>query len=229
MITDRFKYAMLMASLPPHKPDLFATTQTPISQIQLDKRLRWLEARDAEDLNKIQSLLYWSKMSEISDEDYIAETQSELDAIHNDFFRQVICWRLELRTLVAAMRKRYQGMQSAPEKSALGFGRWTLFIRKNWGQRDFGIGRQLPWLEEVDRLLRSENSLALEKFLLNLVWQHYEQQGNGHYFDFEAVIIYVLRWDVINRWNHYHTQQAMERFSAILDNRLQGVLTGFDK
>lgn len=227
MISDRFKYAMLMASLPPHKRDLFAAKQTPISQIQLEKRLRWLEPQDAEDLNKIQSLLYWSKMTEVNDEDYIAETLAELDRIHNDFFRQVICWRLELRTLVAAMRKRHQGMVIPPEKAALGFGRWTLFIRNNWEQRDFGIGRQLPWLDEVERLLNGGDSLALEKFLLNLVWQHYEQQGNGHYFDFEAVIIYVLRWDVINRWNLYHERQAVDRFSTILDDRLQGVLNRF--
>lgn len=227
MITDRFKYAMLMASLPPHKRDLFAAKQTPISHIQLNKRLRWLDPGDAEDLNKIQSLLYWSKMTGITDERYIADTTTVLDTVHNDFFRQVISWRLELRTLIAALRKRHQGLQSPPEKAALGFGRWTLFIRKNWRQRDFGIGRQLPWLEQADRLVGREESLALEKFLLNLVWQHYEQQGNGHYFDFEAVVIYVLRWDVINRWNHYHRQQAIDRFSAILDDRLQGVLNRF--
>ncbi len=227
MINERFKYAMLMASLPPHKRDLFAATQTPISQIQLEKRLRWLEPQDAEDLNKIQALLYWSKMTDVTDQDYIAQTAAELHCIHNEFFRQVICWRLELRTLVAAMRKRRLGLRMPPERPALGFGRWTLFIRNNWEQRDFGIGRQLPWLEEVYRLLEGEDSLALEKFLLNLVWQHYEQQGNGHYFDFEAVIIYVLRWDVISRWNHYHRQPALDRFSALVDNRLQGVLNRF--
>nr|WP_305907979.1 DUF2764 family protein [Methylomarinum sp. Ch1-1]MDP4520779.1 DUF2764 family protein [Methylomarinum sp. Ch1-1] len=134
---------------------------------------------------------------------------------------------MELRTVIAALRKRHQGMKTPPDKSALGVGRWNLFIEKNWEQADFGIGRQLPWLDQANTLIRNQDSLALEKFLLNLVWRHYEQQGNGHYFDFEAVIIYVLRWDVINRWNHYHKQQAVQRFSDIVEQRLQGVFDGF--
>lgn len=229
MIGDRFKYTMLMSSLPPHRRDLFETKQTPISQIQLDKRLRWLEPQDADDLSKIQSLLYWSKVDKDSDQAFIQHATALMGQLHNDFFRQVICWRLEVRTLIAALRKRQQGLEQAPEPNELGFGRWCLFIRKNWQQPDFGIGRQLPWLEQANSLVKNEDSLALEKFLLNLVWQHYEQQRNGHYFDFEAVILYVLRWDVINRWNHYHQQQAVQRFSTIVDSRLQGLLTGFDQ
>lgn len=229
MIGERYKYTMLMASLPPHRCDLFETKQTPISQIQLDKRLQWLEPQDAADLAKIQSLLYWSKVENASDQAFIEHAMSLMEQLHNDFFRQVICWRLEVRTLIAALRKRHQGQKNAPEKQELGFGRWRLFIGNNWQQVDFGIGRQLPWLEQANTLIETEDSLALEMFLLNLVWRHYEQLGNGHYFDFEAVILYVLRWDVINRWNHYHQQQAVQRFSTIIDYRLQGVLTGFDQ
>lgn len=229
MIGDRFKYTMLMASLPPHRRDLFETKQTPISQIQLDKRLQWLEPNDAADLAKIQSLLYWSKVENASDQAFIEHAKALMAQLHNDFFRQVICWRLEVRTLVAALRKRHRGLKQAPEAHELGFGRWRLFIRNNWQQPDFGIGRQLPWLEQAEKLIQRDDSLELEKFLLNLVWQHYEQQGNGHYFDFEAVILYVLRWDVINRWNHYHQQQAVQRFSTMVDSHLEGLLTGFEQ
>lgn len=218
---NRFKYAMLMSSLPPHKRDLFATGQTPISRIQLNKRLQWLEPDDAADLAKIQSLLYWSEATHDTDREFIAHANALLATVNNDFFCRVITWRLELRTLIAALRHRHKGMKTPPPKQELGFGRWTLFINKNWEQDDFGIGNQLSWIGKANSLIKADNPLALEKLLLNLVWQHYEQEGNGHYFDFEAVIIYALRWDVINRWSSRNSDKALQRFSGIVEKCLQ--------
>lgn len=68
MIGKRFKYTMLLTSLPPHAPDLFSTTQTPVSRIQLDKRLALLDDRDAEDLRRIEALLHWSHAGTGTDE-----------------------------------------------------------------------------------------------------------------------------------------------------------------
>jgi uncharacterized protein DUF2764 len=218
---SRFKYAMLMSSLPPHKRDLFATGQTPISKIQLNKRLQWLEQDDAADLAKIQSLLYWSEVSHDTDREFIAHARELLGTVNNEFFCRVITWRLELRTLIAALRHRYKGMQAPRSKNELGFGRWTLFISKNWEQDDFGIGNQLPWLSKVNSHIAADDPLALEKLLLNLVWQQYEQEGNGHYFDFEAVVIYTLRWDVINRWSSCDSDNALRRFNGIVEKCLQ--------
>jgi len=42
-------------------------------------------------------------------------------------------------------------------------------------------------------LFETEQSVELEKLLLNLSWQHYETIGQMHYFDFEAVVIYYLK------------------------------------
>ncbi len=225
MISHRLKYAMLMASLPPHNRNLFNTKQTPISQIQLNKRLQWLEPQDADDLAKIEGLLHWSKLTECTDRHFIEKSNEILAGISNLFLINVIVWRLEVRTIISALRKQHQGIKVAPEKDLLGFGKWPFFIGKNWQQEDFAIGRQLPWIKKARQLIASNNSLELEKMLLEMVWLHYERQGNGHYFDFEAVIIYVLRWDVINRWSKYNKQQGKERFAAIMDSKLQGVFS----
>ncbi len=225
MMSGRFKYTMLMTSLPPHKRNLFSTRQTPVSEIQLKKRLQWLQAEDAGDLAKIQNLLYWSKLKDDTDCDVVQHSHQLLETIDNPFLKEVIRWRLELRTLIAALRKRHQGKKLPDIKEQVpGFGKWPYFIRRNWLQPDFGLGKQLPWLREANRMIEQNQCLELEKMLLTRVWRHYEHMGNGHYFDFEAVIIYVLRWDVIQRWNGYDRLQAVTRFTNIVDKSLQGVL-----
>ncbi len=224
MITNRFKYTMLMSSLPPHNLNLFKTRHPPISKIQLERRLQWLEPQDAEDLEKIQGLLYWANLNDETDAEFIQNTEKMLATIKNSFLRDVISWRLELRTIILALRKRHLAKEKASYETGLGFGKWPFYIEKNWQQPDFGLSRQIPWINQANELIENHDSFVLEKMLLEMVWQHYEQFGNGHYFDFEAVIIYVLRWDVINRWNKYNSQQALERFSSILQSNLQGML-----
>lgn len=228
MTGERYRYVMLMASLPRYKRDLFAMTQPPVSEIQLNKRLDWLEPRDASDLAKIQSLLYWSKTPDTTDQEFIQHASAILEAIQDDFLKNILFWRLELRTVVTALRKRHQGLTAEPEQASLGIGRWLPFIRKHWDQSDFMIGRQLPWLEDVSRLIAGNQSLKLETYLLNLIWQHYARQGNGHDFDFAAVVIYVLRWDVIKRWAHCRAELASQRFASLLDHCLDKVEMAFD-
>ncbi len=219
----RNRYALLISSLPPHKHNLFATEHLPVTQIQLNKRLQWLDEKDAQDLSLINDLLYWSTLSAVSDDDFVAHALQTLPKVSNTFFKQMILWRLEMRTLITALRHRQQGRVPASEKDVSGFGRWPLILSRNWQHHDFGLGRHFPWLAQAAELISQHNSLELEKLLLNLVWQQYERQGNGHYFDFEAVVIYVLRWDIINRWRQCDPQQALTRFNRMVDTCMQQV------
>jgi len=56
-----------------------------------------------------------------------------------------------------------------------------------------------------------------------LVWQHYISIGSQHYFDFPAVVIYVLKWDMIKCWTNYNADKAMERFDELVDAGLEGI------
>ncbi len=217
---NRYKYTMLLTSLPAHQVDLFLTEQNPVSRIQLNKRLALLDENDKTDLERIEALLHWSQQLEKLDEEIIKQAQQLIALIENPFLQQSVLWRLELRTIMAALRKRQQG-HDCPEKNTLGFGKWTFFIHKNWQELDFGIGQQLPWLLKAQQYLVDNQPLKLEKLLLELVWTHYAQSGSLHYFDFEAVVIYVLRWNVINRWVSYDEEKALLRFDGLVNSSLK--------
>lgn len=223
MIGDRFKYAMLLSSLPVHPVNLFATKNTPLSRIQLDNRLSMLDETDAYDLNQIEDLLHWSRINEQDDEMIVQYNIQALAAIQKSFLKEIVSWRLELRTIISALRKRHAGAVLSANSVFHGFGKWPFLLKRRWQEPDFGVGHLLPWLPEANRLLENGDALGFEKLLLDLVWRHYSRVGSRHYFDFEAVVIYVLRWDVSQRWVSYNQKSALVRFDQLIAAGLAGV------
>lgn len=143
-----------------------------------------------------------------------------LSNLHNTFLEEVIIWRLQIRTIMAAIR--YRKLNSSAQNTAefQGYGNIVSQIKKNWQSDDFALSHRFPWVKQAQQLFMTNETVALEKLLLNLSWQHYERIGQGHYFDFEAVIIYVLRWDVINRWAKNDQQKAMQQFELLVEQAL---------
>lgn len=224
MIDRRFKYTMLMTGLPRHPGSLFTAKQTPLSRIQLDRRLALLDTQDRKDLRLVEDILFWSRLSAETDVRVVEKCNRAMDLIDNGFAKQMAMLRLEIRSLMTALRKRNRG-ESPPNKDEIwGVRRWLPFITKNWQQDDFGMAHRVHWLPEANQLLVRRESLELEKLLLGITWQTYGREANRHAFDFEAVVIYVLRWDIINRWTRYDSERALTRFDNLIDEAMRDVL-----
>ena len=228
MINQRFKYTLLLSSLPVQPAELFTSKLPVISRIQLDKRLAILDAEDTADLARIEGLLHWSKMHEWDDATIINTGQSELALIRSSFLRDIVSWRLELRTLLTALRRRHAGESITPSDTFYGFGDHLQFIRRNWQKPDFGLGNTLPWLKQANQLITENKPQSLDKLMLELNWKHYARLSLGHYFDFPAVALYVLRWDLINRWVSYDKDRALLRFNELISAGMADVSLEFE-
>lgn len=217
MINRQFKYTLLLSSLPTQPVDLFSTKVLPISRIQLDKRLTLLDTDDATDLERIEGLLHWSKMHEWDDANIVKKGQAELSLIRSDFLRSIVLWRLELRTLITALRRRQAGETLPADQPFYGFcdPLRLHFIRRNWQKSDFGMGYSMPWLKQAQQLIAENKTLELDKLMLDLNWKYYARLSLGHTFDFPAVVLYVLRWYLINRWVSYDRDRALLRFNEL--------------
>lgn len=211
---------MLVASLP-HYPSWFAAKQTPLSRLRLEQRLRLLDERDSEQLALVEGLLRWESMTALGSDEALCKAAAESVArLDGEFLRKLVHDRLELRTLVAALRRRRLGRAAPAPGEAWGFGRWVDTICRHWHEPVFRLERFFPWAREAHRLLEAEQWLALERLLLGVVWDDLGRRAEGHYFDFEAVVIYVLRWSVIARWTAYEAARASERFARLADESL---------
>lgn len=213
------RYVMLISSLPFHGP-LFGAHHTPLSRLRLEQRLRVLEPEDARTLRRLAEILDFIHHSmDLTDADLVRRTRT-LEQELTGFLCELLSFRMEMRTLLAAQRRRRRGETSPPREPGWGYGRWVGHIERNWHEPGFGLERVFPWVTQAERLLRGDDSLGLERLKLAVTWAHLDRMGDGHWFDFEAVVIYVLRWDLIARWTGQDGEAALGRFDALVETGL---------
>jgi hypothetical protein len=214
-------YVMLISSLPYHG-SLFGARRAPLSRIRLRQRQRLLDEKDSACLRVVANLLEWSRQGMgRSDEDIIALAKAELPKLENEFARDLVVWRLELRSVVAALRRRHRGQAAPPEHDGWGYGRWLVRIQRHWSEPQFRLERVYPWLAEARSLLEAGETLGLERLLLNVVWEHLDSLEDSHFFDFEAVLIYSMRWDLVARWTVYSGGEAAVRFEEMVQEGMK--------
>ena len=217
---DEPRYVTLMSSLPYHGR-LFGARQTPLSRFQLDKRLAWLEPEHAETLTRMEDVLRWRRIAlGETDAVFLDRAEALVDSLTSPLLAEVVRTRLEARTLIAALRKRRAGQPAPGSTERWGYGRWVRVIERHWSDTDFGLLRVVPWIVEADRRLRENDALGVDRLFMEYAWQELGRLGAGHYFDFEAVAIYVLRWDLIDRWTHYNEVDATENILRLADDGL---------
>jgi hypothetical protein len=222
-MTVSHRYAMLISSLPYHG-SLFGARRAPLSRIRLRQRQQLLDGHDRICLRIVANLLEWSRQSaDQRDEELVARARAELPKLDNAFARDLVVWQLELRTTVAALRHRHRGEAAPAAHAAWGYGRWLAHIHRYWSEPHFRLERVYPWLPQAKTLLEADDTLGLERLLLGTVWQHLDRVADGHHFDFEAVLLYSLRWDLIARWTRYRGDEAAARFEEMIDEGLKEV------
>lgn len=210
-------YTMLMTSLPYLGAPL--TSRRPaISHIKLKRRLRVLTPGDAATLALIESVCNWEKLSAVKDDAAFAvRARRALAQLGDPLLNAIVLHRVELRSLVAAMRRRRRGLGAPAEHEKWGAGRWRATMSRNWDDPAFGLASVFPWAGEANRLMTGNETFALERLLSEVVWKELGRLSQGHHFDFVAVAAYVLRWEILERWTHYQAEHAQRRFGEIVD------------
>jgi hypothetical protein len=209
---------MLMASLPP-LGDLFGQNQTPLTEIQLRHRLKFLTDQDSKTLSQIEQLVRRSKQpAEWTDAQIVESAKALFDHLSSNTLKQAVEFVVNLRTIVAALRRRKLGENSPPKQSDWGYSPWIQRIERHWTEPDFGLGTVVPWVSKARRLWDDDDSVELERLILVESWKQFGRLSNGHYFDFAAVVLYVLRWSLINRRVNYDRETAQKRFNSLIDD-----------
>lgn len=209
------EYVTLMASLPALGP-LLAARRPPINRVRLEARLRMLKPEHREELTRLGALLSWRALPlETTDAALVARARAVIPRLSSQTLQVVARDRMELRTLVAALRRRHAGEEAPREDDGWGYGRHLRTIRANWREPEFGLARAFPWLREGQEKLASGDSAGFERLILGAVWDGLSRHALHHHFDYEAVALYALRWRLVERWTAYDSEHAARRFRAM--------------
>jgi uncharacterized protein DUF2764 len=212
-VVSPHSYYMLISSLPA-LPARFEVDRLPITLERLQARLRMLEPEDAQTINRMLDILDWSRqIVEATDAAVVKRYSDLMREVTNPLVREVVGVGIDVRMIVAALRRRRHGLD-AP---AIGFGQWFGHIRRHFNQPDFGLGYVFPWLLPFDQLLEHQDVLTLYRRMLGETWA-YVRKGMQDYdsFSFEAVVLYIARWDIVRHWQQLQVERGRTIFEALV-------------
>ena len=215
------EYVQLMASLPALGPILAAKT-APINHVRLQSRLRrMLRPEHFAEIQEAANVLAWSRHAMLTtDADFVRHARKVIPTLKSETLRRLVHDQLEQRTVLAALRRRHIGQDAPAAAEIWGYGRYVDRICANWRQPDFGLGQSVKWLLPAKDMLDKEDAAGLERILLETAWRRADRMVGAHNFDFEAVALYVVRWDLLDRWTRYDAQAAAARFGALVADAL---------
>lgn len=205
-------YYMLISSLPA-LPPRFDAGRLPITMERLQGRLRMLEPDDAQEISRMLEILGWSRQyAEQSDAVVVKHYGELVQQVHHPLVREVLAAGMDVHVIVAALRRRRSGL-GPPD---IGLGQWFEQIRRHFRQPDLGLGHAFPWILPFDQLLEQRDSLNLYRHILQATWSYFRKRSDDYYFSFEAVALYIARWDIIRQWQQLQAERGREVFEALV-------------
>ena len=188
----------------------------PITIDRLRARFRILPPEEAELLDRALRLLSWRyQRVERSDADTVALYR---EMMAEPRLTEIVTFRANLRTAVAALRHRHLGRPVPASPDELGPGTNARQLIKGWERPDFGLEHASPWLPELRAKLERGETAEAEHLLLSVVWDFLNSLPVSHgAFRFEACIVYLFKWDVVERWLAYSKEGAMERLVSHIE------------
>ena len=210
----RRRYYQLIASLPA-LPDFRRTRLLPISRRRLEERLALLHKDDLNELMRAERLVSWHRQPVSRTTEQIVAMYDEVMAtIRNRELKNVVDFRMNMRTVMVALRLRRRG-KSAPA-GLWGTGPYTRIIESRWTEPEFGLVAVFPWIPEAQAFLDQGDAMELEQLLMGQSWKKLSQIADLHPFGFEQVFSFTYKWDILHRWLSYDAEKARKRFEELI-------------
>ena len=209
-------YYTLLASLP-QLPRFDQTDRLPITRERLEQRLRMLTPDDAELYEHAVDFLAWQRQSATrTDQEMIANFKKMEERIWHPTLQSIFVFPIDQRTIMAALRRRFRGLPVPVPGEPWGVGRYVNHIERNWDHPHFKLGAVYHWIPPARTHLEGGETLALERLLKNSLWNHFDRSAPPYDFGFSAVLIYFIKWDILDRWLSYNIEDAKVRFDELV-------------
>jgi hypothetical protein len=184
-----YQYYMLMASLPA-LPRFDLAERLPLNRERLASRQTMLIPEDAELVESAADFLAWFRQSATrSDTEMVDSYKRMAGIIEKRGLWHLFELPINLRTVMAALRRRHGGRAAPTAGEPWGVGPLVLHIERHWDEPDFKLGAVCPWIPRVQTYLEKGVALDLERFIMGLVWDRFDRLVPGGPFGIEALLV----------------------------------------
>lgn len=207
-------YYTLIASLPALPPH-FDVERPPVSRPRLSQLLKQLTEEDAETVHQLASFFSWDRQVIDRSDEEIVRRYEELMRSAQPLVREIVNLRINVRTIVGALRNRRD--QLDPPKAS---GELVEPIRRNWNDPTFSLRHRYPWIEQFSEQMLAGEATNAERILFEFTWQVWSRAAAEYTFSFEAIELYVARWEIVDRWTSRDMDLGKERFEQLTQETL---------
>jgi hypothetical protein len=184
---------------------------------RLKERLTMLWPEDAKVVDNVASFIIWNRLPmERSDKEMFDAYKQLMKSIDNPVIKEMINLRIDIRTIVVALRRRYRGLPAPKSGELWGVGRWVQHIEKYWDDQNLRLAAVYPWIPQVREYLENGNALELERLQMNQVWDGMDRLADKNYFGIDVILSYLFKWDMMQRWLANNVDAAKIRFDELI-------------
>jgi hypothetical protein len=202
----------------PHLPYFADAERLPLSRLRLEQRLRMLDADESRQIFQAEFLAGWRlPTGKLGGGNTAARYKTALQSISQPVLREFVEYRLDLQTIVAALRIRHAGRNPEQYPGIWGVGHLVKPIEAHWDAPDFRLGTMYPWVLEANNALAAADAMALDRLLMDVVWRHLSRLGDTNPFGFEAITAFVFKWDILQAWLQRDASAAKQRFQVLIE------------
>jgi hypothetical protein len=210
-------YYTVVASLP-HLPYFADAQRLPLSRLRLEQRLRMLDIDQSRQIFQAEFLAGWRQPAgKLGGGNLAAHYKTLLQRISQPVLREFVEYRLNMQTIVAALRLRQAGQDPEHYSGTWGVGRLVKHIEAHWEAADFRLGAAYPWVLEAGSYLATDDAMALDRLLMDTVWRKLSRLGDRRPFGFEAIVAFVFKWDILQAWLQRDASAAKQRFQTLIE------------
>jgi hypothetical protein len=131
----------------------------------------------------------------------------------NEFLREWFRFDLTVRNIMTALNARKHKVDY--EHQVIGSDERSESIRRSHA-RDFGLGSEIDYLEDLVNLSRIDDIQEREKSLDEFRWEYLEEATFFHYFTIERILAFVIRLGMVERWLAIDRDHGNELFKKLL-------------
>ncbi len=214
------RYYTVIASLP--ALEYFETAKlAPINRVRLERRLAMLTAEDKLELRRCERLIAWRSHGLQAEASAIAKLYTDLrEQTRYPALLAYVEHRLEMRTVISALRARRLGTPLDQLERPWGLGPRVAEIERRWDLPDFGLAARMPWITHLRQCIERQDALELGRAVFEREWRFLTTIAEQHPFGFPEVLAYVMRRDIVERWQTRDGPSAIRRFTSLIDEAL---------